>query len=78
MRRNTPNRSLLSNNNDSDVNYTANFCPITPKPGNQSQTIEPNEHEKLIVRYRELTKELKTLRGKLLCSRYRSPEIPLN
>jgi len=65
MRRHTPNRSLLSNNNASDVNYRADFCPITPKRGDQSQTIEPNEVEKLIVRYRELAKELKTLRGKL-------------
>jgi hypothetical protein len=65
MRRNLPNRTLLSNSTEHDVNYVANYCPLPPKTGIQSQNLEPNEHEKLIVRYRELVKEIKTLRGKL-------------
>jgi len=65
MRRAVPNRSLLSNTTEPKVNYEANFCPLPPRNGNRDQNLEPNETEKLIFRYRELVKEIKSLRGKL-------------
>ncbi len=65
MRRAVPNRSLLNNKTEPEVNYEANFCPLPPRPETQARNLEPNETEKLIFRYRELVKEIKALRGKL-------------
>jgi hypothetical protein len=62
MRRAVPNRSLLSSTAEPEVNYQRNFCPL---PTRQVETTETTEAEKLIIRYRELIKEIKTIRGKL-------------
>jgi hypothetical protein len=62
MRRAVPNRSLLSNTSEPKINYEANFCPIPPM---STGNLEPNDSEKLVLRYRELVQEIKVLRGKL-------------
>ncbi len=59
MRRAVPNRSLLSSTAEPEVNYQRNFCPLP------TRQVETTEAEKLIIRYRELIKEIKTIRGKL-------------
>ena len=65
MRRSFPNRTLLSKTT-SETKPDVNFCPIIPRTNNSnSGIVEPNEHEKLIIRYRELVNELKVVRGKL-------------
>ena len=60
MRRAVPNRSLLQSTIEPEVNYKANFCPLP-----QKTSLKPNEIEELIIRYRKLVAEIKTVRGKL-------------
>ncbi len=69
MRRTLPNRSLLSHTAEPETNYTANFCPI-PQADRAPKDLEPNETEKLILRYRELVVEIKAIRGKLYSRGY--------
>jgi hypothetical protein len=71
MKRSFPHRSTLSKTVPEPKYATkpgVNFCPIPPKTNNSNSNsgiVEPNEHEKLIIRYRELVNELKVVRGKL-------------
>lgn len=76
MRRAVPNRSLLQSTAEPEVNYKANFCPLPPNIGAQTD-LEPNETEKLIIRYRNLVAELKQVRG-MLYTRGIDPEKYMN
>ena len=62
MRRAVPNSSLLRTPTTPDDHFEANFCPLPLRDSDQEQ---PNDTEKLILRYVELVKEIKALRGKL-------------
>jgi hypothetical protein len=72
MKRSFPNRTLVSKIDTSEIKHDADFCPIISRRDNSnsnsnsnSDIVEPNEFEKLIIRYRELVSEIKVVRGKL-------------
>ena len=63
MKRNVPNRTLLSKDTSSTYSEpTRDFCPIKQK---KQKVDEDSDAERLVSRYKVLNAELQSIRGQL-------------